>query len=171
MFGVNAATGAESFLYSFHENPQLPDGTNPWAGVIYRGDYLYGTTYYGYNENGISYYGVVFKLDPDSGDESLLYSFKGDADGGFSFPGVLDRRRDLYGIGSFAGQGNCGGSGCGVVFKVDSRTGKEAVLHSFTGNGDGGNPEAGLTYDNGAFYGTTFDGGTSDAGTVFKLVP
>ncbi len=170
VFGVDAATGAESFLYSFHENPEEVDGTNPWAGLIYRGGYLYGTTYYGYNEQGISYYGTVFKLAPNSTHDTLIYSFKGDADGGFPFAGVLARGSDLYGIGSFSGQGNCGGSGCGVVYKVDSDTDAETVLHSFTGNGDGGNPEAELTYDKGTFYGTTFDGGTSNAGTVFKLV-
>jgi len=171
VFGVDAATGAESSLYSFGENDGEPDGTNPWAGVIYRGGYLYGTTYYGYNEQGVSYYGTVFKLAPNSTQDTLIYSFKGDADGGFPFAGVLARGSDLYGIGSFSGEGNCGGSGCGVVYKVDSRTGKETVLHSFTGNGDGGNPEAGLLYANGAFYGTTFDGTTSNAGTVFMLTP
>jgi hypothetical protein len=34
-----------------------------------------------------------------------------------------------------------------------------------------GNPEAGLIYENGTFYRTAFDGGTANAGTVFKLVP
>jgi uncharacterized repeat protein (TIGR03803 family) len=171
VFGVDAATGAESFLYSFHQNPEDLDGTNPWAGVIYRGGYLYGTTYYGYNYQGTPYYGTVFRLAPNATYDTLLYSFRGDADGGFPFAGVLARGGDLYGIGSFSGQGNCGGSGCGVVFKVDSKTDTETVLHSFTGNSDGGNPEAGLLYSDGAFYGTTFDGGTSNAGTVFKLMP
>ena len=86
------------------------------------------------------------------------------------FAGVIFHGKTLYGIGSFSGQGNCGGSGCGVVFKVDPDTGVETVLHSFTGGKDGGNPEAGLIYSNGALYGTTFDGGKSNAGTVFKLV-
>jgi uncharacterized repeat protein (TIGR03803 family) len=110
---------------------------------------------------------------PSSRKRSLpfLYSFKGDADGGFPFAGVLARGRDLYGIGSFSGQGNCGGNGCGVVYKVDSKPGIETVLHGFTGDKDDGNPEAGLIYSNGAFYGITFDGGTSDYGTVFKLTP
>ncbi len=49
------------------------------------------------------------------------------------------------------------------------------VLHSFTGGGDGGQPEAGLTMDAaGNFYGTTSSGGGTGCdgggcGTVFKL--
>ena len=170
VFAVDARSGAESLVYSFDENGGH-DGINPWAGVIERGGNLYGTTYYGYNDQGVSYYGTVFELGPNSGYDTLLYSFRGDADGGFPFAGVIFVGKDLYGIGSFSGQGNCGGSGCGVVFRVDPATGAETVLHSFTGAKDGGNPEAGLIYNNGTFYGTTFDGGTANAGTVFKLVP
>jgi uncharacterized repeat protein (TIGR03803 family) len=48
--------------------------------------------------------------------------------------------------------------------------------HNFTnnegGNGDGGAPKAGLVKDSsGNFWGTTSTGGTSSAGTVFKLTP
>jgi uncharacterized repeat protein (TIGR03803 family) len=48
-----------------------------------------------------------------------------------------------------------------------------AVLHSFTGGGDGAYPGAGLTMDKaGNFYGTTEQGGPGGPngyGTVFKL--
>ncbi len=45
------------------------------------------------------------------------------------------------------------------------------VLHSFTNNGDGGDPLAGLTMDQaGNLYGTTSEGGGAGSGTVFKLV-
>ena len=44
------------------------------------------------------------------------------------------------------------------------------VIHYFTGGGDGGNPEAGLSIVGaGNFYGTTAGGGTAGYGTVFKL--
>ncbi len=47
----------------------------------------------------------------------------------------------------------------------------EQVVHSFTG-ADGLEPEAGLVLDNaGSLYGTTFGGGASQVGTVFKLTP
>jgi uncharacterized repeat protein (TIGR03803 family) len=48
----------------------------------------------------------------------------------------------------------------------------ETVLHSFAGGSDGADPEAGLIADEqGALYGTTFAGGSSNNGTVFKLTP
>ena len=49
---------------------------------------------------------------------------------------------------------------------------KEKVLHSFGGN-DGANPYAvSLIFDTvGNLYGTTVEGGPSDGGTVFQLVP
>ena len=48
----------------------------------------------------------------------------------------------------------------------------ESVLHSFTGRGDGQQPYAGLVQGaDGALYGTTFQGGSNNAGLVFKVNP
>src|SRR5207245_2616547 len=48
-------------------------------------------------------------------------------------------------------------------------TGQETLLHRFTYS-DGAGPSAGLIMDNaGNLYGTTFVGGSSASGTVFKL--
>src|SRR5271157_2111825 len=62
-----------------------------------------------------------------------------------------------------------------TVFKIDT-DGNETVLHSFSGGvrgyetDDGRNPVAGLVLDSqGNLYGTTFEGGTSNRGTVFKI--
>src|SRR5882724_4240033 len=53
--------------------------------------------------------------------------------------------------------------------------GKERVLHSFTGfsvGQDGGLPYGGVVRDDaGNLYGTTFNGGANDLGTVFKIAP
>jgi uncharacterized repeat protein (TIGR03803 family) len=47
----------------------------------------------------------------------------------------------------------------------------EKVVHSFAG-ADGEEPHASLIQgDDGNFYGTTFEGGANDGGTVFKLTP
>jgi uncharacterized repeat protein (TIGR03803 family) len=50
---------------------------------------------------------------------------------------------------------------------------KYKVLYKFTGGADGGNPYlAGLIFDaDGNLYGTTYKGGASGDGTVFKLTP
>ena len=60
------------------------------------------------------------------------------------------------------------GGAVGVVFKLGT-TGAETVLHSFTGS-DGWGPRAGLVLNSFRdLYGTTYAGGESDAGVVFKV--
>ena len=56
------------------------------------------------------------------------------------------------------------------MFKLD-KTNKETVLHSFAGGtADGEFPYAGLVRDtSGNLYGTTYQGGASGWGTVFKV--
>lgn len=51
-------------------------------------------------------------------------------------------------------------------------SGKEQVLHSFTGTApDGAEPLGGLVNINGTLYGTTFYGGEHGNGIVFKIAP
>jgi uncharacterized repeat protein (TIGR03803 family) len=69
---------------------------------------------------------------------------------------------------------NAGTSGSlhAVVASGRSSEGSEQVLYSFTGGSDGGNAATGLAFDNnGNLYGTTVTGGTSQCGTIFKLMP
>ena len=60
---------------------------------------------------------------------------------------------------------------CGTVYELTpSGNGyTESVLYSFSGP-DGASPYAGLVFDNkGNLFGTTYRGGSNDAGTVFEL--
>ena len=100
---------------------------------------------------------------------SVLYNFSGPPNGEYPYAGVVrNAAGNLYGTASQGGSGNCY-QGCGMVFKID-HTGKETVLHSFTGGSDGGYPYPGLIEDPaGDLYGTTFSGGSTGSGTVFKL--
>src|SRR6185437_13486609 len=64
---------------------------------------------------------------------------------------------------------NGGSSGLGTVFQV-TPTGTETVLHSFAGGSDGAHPYAAVTQgSDGSIYGTTYQGGTSNLGTVFRV--
>jgi len=58
-----------------------------------------------------------------------------------------------------------------AIFDVPSlQAQKYSVLYNFTRGQDGAYPEAGLTMDrSGNLYGTAYQGGSSDRGTVFKL--
>src|ERR1022692_3387487 len=154
--------GQETVLYAFTGGA---DGGYSYAGVIRdSAGNLYGTT----SSGGTAGYGVVFEVNT-CGQETVLYSFTGGADGGYSYAGVIrGSAGNLYGTTSAGGIGQ-GYAGYGVVFKL-STAGQETVLYSFTGGADGGNPGAGVIHDSaGNLYGTTTSGGTAGQGVVFKL--
>ncbi len=169
------AKGNETILHSFSGPPDGGgDGADPYAGVIrdVAGN-LYGATDAGGAYGG----GVVYKIDT-TGKETLLYSFKGFSDGdGPSSVLLLDDAGNLYGTTKAGGNGECGGSGCGVIFELSPQQGgswTESVLYVFCSLpncADGEQPLAGpLVQDPaGNLYGTTYFGGTDDDGVVFKL--
>ena len=154
-------SGKEKVLYSFTGGS---DGGEPFAGLIMdKSGNLYGTTIAG----GASSKGTVFEVNPKTNKETVLYSFTGASDGSEPFSGLLiDKSGNLYG--TTAGGGS---SGDGVLFKVDIKTKKETVLHSFTGDPDGSEPLYGnlLMDDSGNIYGTTVGGGSSSDGTVWEV--
>ena len=99
---------------------------------------------------------------------TVLYAFKGLEDGSFLYAGLVrDAAGNLYGTTTAGGT-----SGMGTVFKLDT-AGTKTVLHSFTGPPlDGQYPGADLVRDAaGNLCGTTFYGGASYHGTVFKVDP
>jgi uncharacterized repeat protein (TIGR03803 family) len=86
---------------------------------------------------------------------------------------VRDAAGNLYGTTFAGGDVHCSPiSGCGTVFKLNT-SGKLTTLHRFTGGKDGAYPYYGsLVIDaSGNLYGTTFGGGSSGHGVVFKLTP
>jgi uncharacterized repeat protein (TIGR03803 family) len=117
--------------------------------------------------------GVVFKVDPNTHQETVLYRFTGGADGSFPASGViLDPAGNIYGAASEGGDANCNPPyGCGTIFKIDTN-GNFSILHAFTGP-DGASPEWGsLLLDSvGNLYGTTSAGGANNNGVVFKITP
>jgi len=151
--------GTESVLYAFTGGT---DGLFLQAGVIEDSSgNLYGTALLG----GAYDHGDVYRLTPN-GTLTVLYSFTGGSDGAEPEGGVVeDSSGNLYGTTSHGGADNDG-----TVFQL-APDGTETVLHSFTGgNSDGSEPFAGLIMDGaGNLYGTTFQGGLHNAGTIFKV--
>ena len=155
--------GAETVLHSFGGSPG--DGRHPHAFLVRdTAGNLYGTTL----EGGAFNEGTVFELTP-RGTETLLHSFDGSPnDGQTPHAGLVrDAAGNLYGT-TLDG----GAFGDGVVFEL-SPGGAETVLHSFAkSTTDGGTPESALVQDAaGNLYGTTYYGGASGCGTVFKYTP
>jgi uncharacterized repeat protein (TIGR03803 family) len=86
---------------------------------------------------------------------------------------IADAAGNLYGTTAALGS-PCTSSNCGTVFELSPVAGggyTQTVLHSFTSNGTRPyNPLAGLLMDaSGNLYGTTYNGGGENAGTVFML--
>ena len=131
-------------------------------GFILDSDRLYGMTEWG----GANDLGVVFSIDTDGNHFNLLHEFSSASDDGQEPRGGLNLiGGKLYGT-TFAG----GGSDLGSVFSMDIDGDNFSLLHEFAGgNTDGANPFAGLTYESGKLYGTTFYGGDFDRGTVFSM--
>jgi uncharacterized repeat protein (TIGR03803 family) len=177
------AVGKQMVLHSFEST----DGSYPTSVLLLdtRGN-LYGTTEGGGNfqqECLTAGCGVVFELSPQSDGRwkaATLYMFcpqPGCGDGSLPRQGplLMDSSGNLYGTTATGGA-----DGNGVVFKLDTTTGRETVLHSFTGGTDGNYPFTGLSTDKtGNLYGTTLYGGNAKCalgsyvgcGVVFKLTP
>jgi uncharacterized repeat protein (TIGR03803 family) len=81
---------------------------------------------------------------------------------------------NYYGATSQGGNTSCGYPGCGTIFKITA-AGTLTTLYSFCAQWpcpDGYAPQNVLAEaTNGDFYGTTWQGGASNAGTVFKITP
>jgi uncharacterized repeat protein (TIGR03803 family) len=151
----------EKVLYGF---PGHGSGVHPFYADVAldnKGNF-YGTTI---NTSANVGYGTVFKVD-SSGHETVLHTFTGGSDGAYPEGGVVvDPEGSLYGTTRAGGNlsRHCvtqEGLGCGVVFKVGA-TGKETVLHTFTGGPDGSEPSfTNMVFDaRGNLYGTALYGG------------
>jgi uncharacterized repeat protein (TIGR03803 family) len=152
--------GTVTVLYTFTGGA---DGAYPYAGLLQGTDgNFYGTT----SQGGAANAGTVFQLTP-AGVLTILYAFSGTADGAFPYAGVIQGTD-----GNFYGSTSQGGvSGAGTIFQL-TPSGALTVLYAFTGVDDGAYPYAGVVQGtDGNFYGTTYLGGVSGAGTVFQLTP
>jgi len=163
---ADATTSAAGTEVVLHQFSSAPHGAYPANGVIRDTEgNLYGTTNGSYSDiggGGTNDAGVVFKIDP-WGNQRVLYSFTGGADGSGPNGLVRDPAGNLYG--TTAGGG---ASSAGTVFRIDP-AGHETVLYSFTGGNDGGSPNGLIRDAKGNLYGTASSGGAGQYGVVFRI--
>lgn len=160
MFYISSAQGQTlTTLYTFQNGA---DGGNPYAGLVLRGNDLYGTTLYGGTfgappcESGC---GTVFRIDT-AGEKMKSLDFNG-ANGARPLGGLItDQAGNLYGgTGKGGNLNRCYHAGCGTLFKIDHLTGQETLIHRFIGS-DGGGPSGALVTDSsGNGYAVTDGGG------------
>jgi uncharacterized repeat protein (TIGR03803 family) len=159
-------TGTLTTLWSFTSNPATDGGIPNYAPFQGQDGNFYGTNPDVYSGD----FGLAYKVTP-KGKLTVLGDFN--ATNGWS-PNLPTQGTD----GNFYGTTVIGGTtcahGCGVVYKMTA-SGKLSVLHDFTGYSttnpsDGAFPYGALVQGNdGYFYGTTYQGGTFNQGTIFKI--
>ena len=163
VFKLNTNGSGYTVLRRFSTNDF--DGDEPWGALLEgRDGWLYGTTRLG----GFNSAGTVFKLDKDGSGYTVLHRFTGQSGDGSRPYGTLAEGTDgwLYGTTQIGGTG-----GRGTVFKLSKDGSGYTVLRRFSTTGsDGGLPNSALVEGlDGALYGTCYDGGSEDRGTIFRL--
>ncbi|MGA2592985.1 MAG: choice-of-anchor tandem repeat GloVer-containing protein, partial [Bryobacteraceae bacterium] len=156
-------------------SPTYGEGINPYSTLVIDGNgAIYGTLFGGANGGN----GSVFALQPPAPPsatwtERVLHRFSGSPDGAGPTSGVvIGPGGILYGTTSEGGKSNAGAVYSVQLPAAPGQNVTEAVLYSFTGGTDGGNPFGPvLLGPGGVLYGTTRFGGAADYGCVFQLSP
>jgi len=126
---------------------------------------LYGTAHQG----GANNLGTVYSLKTDGSGFMVLHNFTSASSGPYhpyyAGPLVLSGGF-LYGVTYYGGT-----SGHGAIFKTNVSTGATTAFFNFNNSsGHGANPTGGLFLaGDGFFYGTCLNGGSSGAGTIWKV--
>ena len=153
------------------------DGAHPTAALILSGNTLYGTA----QDGGSANKGTVFAVDINNTNFTVLHRFTAtiydpnfnltNSDGANPNGRLILSGDTLYGTASRGGSG-----GAGTVFAINTNGTDSKVLHDFAAvnyltltNSDGANPKAGLVLSGDMLYGTAFQGGSANAGTVFAV--
>ncbi len=164
--------GTLTTIYSFCSLAGCADGAATYSGLVQGEDgNFYGTTYGGGYR---SLYGTVFKVT-STGTLTTLYEFctqPNCADGDFPLAALVQGTDgNFYGTTSEGGNQNCGGYGCGTVFKI-TPSGTLTTIYDLCSQAncaDGANPWALVQATDGSFYGTTRTGGAQNDGVVFQV--
>jgi uncharacterized repeat protein (TIGR03803 family) len=148
----------ETVLHSFAGG--ATDGAQPYSGLVETNGMLYGTT----SNGGPNDLGSIFTVSPAGTGYAPLYFFTGGAvDGGTPNGTLVAENGTLYGTAASGGANSAG-----TLYSLVPGAAAPVVLHSFGYQGQGAAPEGGVVYSGGLLFGTTSQGGTSGAGTVYS---
>jgi uncharacterized repeat protein (TIGR03803 family) len=175
IYSVNLDGSQFTVLHNFKSSA----GDKPHGRLTYDGTHLYGMTKAGGGKGGsfnaqgqplgkLKPKGVIFSIDPDGTNYTVLHTFFGGADDGATTDHgylVLDSNNVLYGMTTFGGSANKG-----VILRINTDGSGFTLLHSFVGGAnDGASPLGSLLINGTDLYGTTASGGASNMGTVFHI--
>jgi len=159
VFSINTDGSDFQVIHSF--TPAEFGGFQPESPVTVVGSTLYGTTSYG----GPDEEGTIYSVNLDGSDYQMVYSF---TDYGSGSDGI---GLTLVGSALYGAITDGGNHYAGSVYSINTDGTDFQTLHSFGAGSDGSSPVAGLTLVGSALYGTTEDGGSGGAGTIFSMNP
>jgi len=147
-------------LHKFGGEPD--DGRGPQGSLTLSGSTLYGMTLYGGSNNC----GVIFKIDTDGSNYTVLHKFVGGNNDGRNTLGNLTLSGStLYGMTMYGGN-----SDEGVIFKMETDGSGYTNLHEFSGGSNDGNwPYGSLTLYGSILCGMAYYGGNDNFGVIFKI--
>jgi uncharacterized repeat protein (TIGR03803 family) len=171
VFAVNTNGSGFKVLYTFSApDPVVEtnnDGASPNGGLILSGNTLYGTTYAG-GTNGT---GTVFAVNTNGSGFKVLYTFSApdpvaetNNDGAGPNGGLILAGNTLYGTTYYGGAGDSG-----TLFRVGTNGTSFTALYNFTSADDGAYPYAGLVLASNVLYGTAYESGYYQYGTIFSI--
>lgn len=147
-------------IYSF---PDISLGYSPMGGVWEDNTgALFGVTNY-----SLSGYGVVYKVNKNGSNYTVLKSFDNFSELTYPSDGLRFYNDYLYGICNNGGPDFKGG-----VFRLRRDGTDYSAIHVFTGTADGSNPATTpVRVSNGKLIGTTPNGGNQFAGIMYSMDP
>ncbi len=162
LFKINPDGSQFTILHSFGTDAK--DGSYTFSGVSQgRDGNLYGTTTHG----GTNNQGTIYKFNPVGGAYTVIHTFATNDGYGLSPDAGVIQGSDglLYGTTPQAGP-----NGSGTLYRLHPDGSGYTVIHTFGVDQDARVPYCSLIQGaDGALYGTSWSGGATYNGTVFKL--
>ena len=160
LFSGGAARAQFTLIESFSGTSGASPGANPYYGApAISGSTLYGETDYG----GSTGKGVVYSMNTDGSDYTILHTFTGSTSDGYGPLGsVVLSGSTLYGTTYYGGSANDG-----VIYSVNTDGSGYQTLYSFT-TGAGYKPYSTLLMNGSTVYGTTYYS-SGGLGSIFSF--
>jgi uncharacterized repeat protein (TIGR03803 family) len=140
------------------------NGSYPFGSLTSDGTFLYGMT----TSGGTNNQGVIFKILPSGTGYAKLLDFTGLTNGSNPLGSLFYEGTFLYGMTSMGGA-----NALGTIFRIKPDGTGYAKIFDFTGAASGAKPDGdGSLISDGTFlYGVANSGGSSNFGTIFKILP
>jgi uncharacterized repeat protein (TIGR03803 family) len=157
IFAVGTDGTGITNLHSFSGN----DGMNPESSLVLLSNTLFGTTFNGGSNDD----GTIFSINTDGTDFTNLFIFNGN-NGSHPSAAMILSDNTLYGT---TRDGGVGGNGTIFSINTDETGFTNLYVFKFIPPNQGNEPYGGLVLSANSLYGTTYQGGAGNAGTLFVL--